>query len=165
MRPLTAEQEALVQAARHKAHVLYEGQRTAHRSCGICLAETFNLDTPPYQALRRGGITGRGNCGAIVAGHLVLGQLLGDPDPTAPVTAELRAAIDDYDRLWQQRLGLSPDAIICNALVGAFDDFLGAERVDFCTSLAATVAELVARVLLAHGHRFTITPIADLAPH
>ena len=41
---------------------------------GICLAETFNLPTAPYQALRRGGITGEGECGAIKAGELILGQ-------------------------------------------------------------------------------------------
>lgn len=164
MRSLTPEEEALVAAARQKAHILYEGKRTPHRSCGICLAETFDLATPPYQSLRRGGISGRGSCGAIVAGQLVLGQLLGDPDPTGPVTATLAAAIDDYDRLWQERLGLAPDGIVCNALVARFDDFFGPERVDHCTSLAATVAELVARVLLAHGHRFTISPIPDLDP-
>ena len=51
-----------------------------HRSCGIALAETFNLATTPYQCLRNGGITGKGECGAIKAGELILGEYLGDPD-------------------------------------------------------------------------------------
>ena len=63
----------LIEAARRKVFILYEGKRTPHRSCGICLAETFNLPTQPYQALRRGGITGEGQCGAIKAGELILG--------------------------------------------------------------------------------------------
>ena len=59
-RPLSAAEQAIVAAARHKAFVLYEGKQVAHRSCGIALAETFDLPTRPYQALRRGGITGEG---------------------------------------------------------------------------------------------------------
>ena len=68
---------ALIAAARRKAHILYEGVLTPHRSCGIALAETFGLPSRPYQALRRGGITGEGDCGSIRAGELVLGELLG----------------------------------------------------------------------------------------
>src|SRR4051794_14885559 len=92
-RPLSAEEDAYVRAARDKAFVLYEGVRVPHRSCGIAIAETFGLPSRPYQALRRGGITGKGACGAIRAGEHVLGELLGDPDPGGAVTAELRAAI------------------------------------------------------------------------
>lgn len=164
MRRLTLEERAVVQAAREKAHLLYEGRRTAHRSCGICLAETFNLRTPAYQALRKGGISGEGNCGSIVAGQLVLGELLGDPDPTGRITDVLRQAIADYDALWQTRLGLAPGQIACNALVAPQGDFVGQKRLSFCTDLAATVAELVAEVALAHGVALEITPIADLQP-
>src|SRR2546425_8452426 len=88
-RPLTADEIAYITAARDKAFVLYEGVRVPHRSCGIALAETFALATAPYQALRRGGITGKGACGAIRAGEQVLGELLGDPDPVGAVTPEL----------------------------------------------------------------------------
>lgn len=164
MRQLTQDERAVVQAARDKAYLLYEGRRTPHRSCGICLAETFNLPTPAYQALRKGGISGQGNCGSIVAGHLVLGEIFGDPDPQGSITNVLREAISDYDALWQARLGLVPGQIACNALVSQQGDFLGQKRRDFCTSLAATVAELVATVALVHGATITITPIADLAP-
>ena len=87
-----------IEAARRKAHVLYEGVETPHRSCGIALAETFGLDTRPYQAFRKGGITGEGPCGSIQAGLVILGQLLGDPDPTGPVTPELRAAAEEIGR-------------------------------------------------------------------
>src|SRR5262249_51492932 len=103
-RALTADEAAYVDAARATAHTLYEGVRTPHRSCGIALAETFALPTPAYQALRRGGITGAGACGAVRAGEQVLGELLGDPDPTGPVTPALRAAITWYQHAYPQRL-------------------------------------------------------------
>src|SRR5438093_9700474 len=91
-RDLTADEAAYIAAARDKAFILYEGVRMPHRSCGIALAETFSLPSRSYQALRRGGITGKGACGAIRAGEQVLGELLGDPDPGGGATAELRAA-------------------------------------------------------------------------
>lgn len=67
-RALTEPERAMIAAAREKAYILYEGKQVPHRSCGIALAETFDLPTRPYQALRRGGITGCGACGAIRAG-------------------------------------------------------------------------------------------------
>src|SRR5262245_25719171 len=112
-RELTADEAAYVNAAREKAFVLYEGTRTPHRSCGIALAETFGLPTPAYQALRRGGITGKGTCGAIRAGEQVLGELLGDPDPTGAVTPALRAAVTWYQDAWQHRLVPDRD-IVCD---------------------------------------------------
>ena len=60
-----------IDAARRTAFVLYEGVETPHRSCGIALAETFSLDTRPYQAFRKGGITGEGPCGSIQAGLII----------------------------------------------------------------------------------------------
>src|SRR6185436_8182347 len=95
----------LIERAREKAFVLYEGKRVAHRSCGIALAETWGLGTRPYQSLRRGGITGEGECGAIKAGELVLGELLGDPDPAGAVTPTLRSAIQWYQRAIRVRMG------------------------------------------------------------
>src|SRR5687768_1686409 len=91
-RALSEPERSLIAQAREKAFVLYEGIRVPHRSCGIALAETFGLPTRPYQALRRGGLTGEGYCGSIKAGELILGELLGDPDPTAPPTDALRRA-------------------------------------------------------------------------
>ena len=76
-RELSDSEQALVAEAARKAHVLYEGRQVSHRSCGIALAETFGLPSAPYQALRKGGITGAGECGAIKAGELVLGEILG----------------------------------------------------------------------------------------
>src|SRR6188472_4343478 len=93
---LNPDEQRLVEAAAEKAFLLYEGKVVPHRSCGIALAETFGLPTRPYQALRRGGITGKGACGAIRAGEHVLGELLGDPDPTGAVTPALRDAITWY---------------------------------------------------------------------
>lgn len=150
-RAMTPDEAAYIAAAREKAFVLYEGVRTPHRSCGIALAETFGLPTRPYQALRRGGITGKGACGAIRAGEHVLGELLGDPDPTGAVTPALRAAISWYGEAWQRRLApeepaVIPD-IICNNLVRRHGDFAGPARQAFCTNLAAEAAALTAEAL------------------
>lgn len=143
--------------AHDSAFILYEGQHTPHRSCGICLAETFNLPTRPYQALRRGGITGQGECGAIKAGELIIGELLGDPDPTGAVTPQLRIALTRYQALWREQLdlGQSPDHI-CHHLTGQFGDFHSPERMAFCTHLAAQVAALVAQVLEEAGATFEV---------
>jgi hypothetical protein len=148
-RALTSEESAYVAAARDKAFLLYEGVRTPHRSCGIALAETFGLATPAYQALRRGGITGKGACGAIRAGEQVLGELLGDPSPTGAVTPALRGAVSWYQDTWRARLfaeASAPD-ITCDALVRPRGEFMGPARKAFCTNLAAEVAALTAEAL------------------
>src|SRR5438270_2912261 len=146
-RELSADEAAYVAAARDKAFILYEGVRTPHRSCGIAIAETFALPTRPYQALRRGGITGKGACGAIRAGEHVLGELLGDPDPTGAVTPALREAIAWFQDAWLARLrGGNPD-IVCDHLVRPHGDFAGAARKAFCTNIAADVAALTAEAL------------------
>lgn len=159
-RELSLRERELIAKAREKAFVLYEGRRVAHRSCGIALAETFGLPSRPYQALRRGGITGAGECGAVEAGELILGELLGDPDPAGPVTAALRAAMTWYQREVARRMdrGGAPD-IVCNSLTRRFADFQGDDRKAFCTHIAAVVAEVVAEALLRHGARFEIGPI------
>jgi len=150
-RELTPEEQAYITAAREKAFVLYEGVKTPHRSCGIALAETFALASRPYQALRRGGITGKGACGAIRAGEQVLGELLGDPDPTGTVTPELRAAVAWFQDAWLTRLrGGNPD-IVCDHLVRPHGDFMGPARKAFCTNIAADVAALTAEALCRFG--------------
>src|SRR5688572_16334424 len=143
---------SLKDKAFQKAFTLYEGKVTPHRSCGICLAETFGLESKPYQALRRGGITGEGQCGAIKAGELILGELLGDPDPAGKVTDALRAAAAWYQAAWNARIdrGDSPD-IICNHLVRSKGEFMGPTRQAFCTNIAAEVAALTAEALVRHG--------------
>ena len=162
---LTPDQKALVRAAEETCSQLYEGRVTPHRSCGIALAETFGVPTPAYQSLRRGGITGCGECGAVVAGRLILGERLGDSDPTGPVTPSLRAAMLEYERLWQASLdrGEAPGGdIVCNHLTGQFETFRSKERADFCTKVAATAAAACAEALLAHGGHLSITPISEL---
>ena len=146
-RELTPDEASYVAAARDKAFVLYEGVTTPHRSCGIAIAETFALPTRPYQVLRRGGITGKGACGAIRAGEHVLGELLGDPDPTGGVTAELRDAITWFQDAWLARLRHGEPDIICDHLVRPHGDFAGPARKTFCTNLAADVAALTAEAL------------------
>jgi hypothetical protein len=159
-RELTSDEQAYVTAARAKAFVLYEGVRVPHRSCGIAIAETFGVPSRPYQALRRGGITGKGSCGAIRAGEQVLGELLGDPDPVGPVTAELRAAIVWFQDRWLAELrGGNPD-IVCDHLVRPHGDFAGAARKAFCTNIAAEVAALAAEALCRFAvRRPTIVPL------
>jgi hypothetical protein len=164
-RGLGPDEQAYIASARAKAFVLYEGVRTPHRSCGIALAETFGLPTPAYQSLRRGGITGEGACGAISAGEQVLGELLGDPDPTGPVTDVLRAAITWYQGQVPSRIdrGDSPD-IICNNLTRPHGDFRGPARMAFCTNLASEVAALTAEALVrfAPATAPPITPIPGI---
>jgi len=161
-----------VEAARRKAFLLYEGKVTPHRSCGIALAETFNLPTRPYQSLRRGGITGEGECGAIKAGELILGEYLGDPDPTGSTTPLLKEAARLYREEWIRRVDRGPAArsspragqpvqpdIICNHLTAPFGEFTSPERQSFCTNIAAQVAEIVAEILLKAGAEFEILEI------
>lgn len=140
----------LIERAREHARWLYDGVETPHRSCGISIAETFGLPTAPYQSLRKGGITGCGECGAIKGGELVLGQLLGDPDPRGAVTPQLRQAAFLYRDLWREALDLGDGpagSIVCNDLTSQFEHFKGPERHAFCTALAAGVADAVARTL------------------
>ena len=160
-RELAADEEAYIRAARDKAYILYEGVRTPHRSCGIALAETFGLPTRAYQSLRRGGITGEGYCGAIRAGEQVLGEVLGDPDPTGAVTDVLRTAITWYQSLVPTRIdrGASPD-FICNNLTRPHGDFRGPARAAFCTNIAAEVAALTAEALV----RFAPAAAPAIAP-
>ena len=99
---LEAPQRARIERARAKATILYEGKETAHRSCGICLAETFALPWRPYQALRRGGITGEGSCGAVRAGEMVLGELLGPDGPTDPPPERLKIGMQYYQERWKE---------------------------------------------------------------
>ncbi|HET7754598.1 MAG TPA: hypothetical protein VFK85_11875 [Anaeromyxobacteraceae bacterium] len=143
----------LVAALRERARVLYEGRVTPHRSCGIALAETFGRPTAPYQSLRRGGLTGDGPCGAILAGQLLLGEIFGDPDPTGSVTPALREATTHYRAEIARRLS-RPGAIpACDALLERFADFQSDERKAFCTDIAATVAEVLADTVLRFGGR------------
>jgi len=164
---LSPGQQATVALARRKAHVLYEGRLVAHRSCGIALAETFGLPSRPYQALRRGGITGDGECGAVKAGELVLGELLGDPDPTGAVTPALRTAMTWYQREIRARLAAQSildgpgGDIVCNTLTQRHGDFASAQRLQQCTSIAAEVAAAAAEAVLRNGGIVEIGPIPE----
>ncbi len=162
-RPLTAAESAYIERARDTAFVLYEGVRIPHRSCGIAVAETFGLPSRSYQALRKGGITGAGTCGAMRAGEQALGELLGDPDPAGSVTPGLRAAVIWYqDAAARIDRGESPD-VICNNLVRPLGDFAGPRRKAFCTHLAAQVAALTAEALCRFGpdHAPPITSVPE----
>ncbi len=162
---LSSEEKQKIEEAKSKAYILYEGVEVPHRSCGIALAETFNLATTPYQCLRKGGITGKGECGAIKAGELILGEYLGDPDPTGVVTQELREAATLYRELWEERVDRgqkdpsAPINIVCDNLTQPFEDFMGKDRQQFCTNIASTIAEIVAEILCRLETDFKISPI------
>lgn len=159
IRSLTESERELIEAARAKALVLYEGKVTAHRSCGICLAETFGLPWRPYEALRRGGITGEGACGAIRAGEMILGDLLGPESAVDPAPEAMKEAIAFYQRRWNERQAEAGwRDTICNTLTAPFGDFHTEPRAEFCTSMAADAAALVAETLVRAGHRFRIEP-------
>ena len=160
---LSESERKVTRAARSKALILYKGEEVPHHSCGIAVAATFSLPTRPYQALRRGGITGCGQCGAIRGGEQVLGELLGDPDPAGPTTDALRAAVTWYQSEVERRIdkGTSAD-YICNNMTGQFAEFRSPERHQFCTGVTAQVAELTAEALVRFGKRdvpLTIQPI------
>jgi hypothetical protein len=147
---------------RSEALRLYEGPETPHRSCGIALAEAFGRPTAPYQSLRRGGITGRGTCGAVMAGQLLLGEFLGDPSPTGAVTPALVEASKTYQSRLDTELdrGSSPD-LICNSMTAPHGDFKGPARHAFCTSVVAQVAQLVDETLREHGVSVEPTSSSD----
>jgi len=150
-------------AAKAGAKARYDGVVTPHRSCGIALAETFGRTTAPYQALRRGGITGCGECGAVVGGRLVLGELLGDPDPAGPVSPPLRGAMVNFEAKLKGRVDRGEAQggdLICNTLTAQFPDFRGPERAAFCAQIVSEVAALVAEVVVEQGHTVTVTPVA-----
>lgn len=139
-------------AIRSKALVLYEGTQTPHRSCGIALAEAFGRPTTPYQSLRRGGITGHGTCGAILAGQLLLGEFLGDPAPTGAVTPALIEASKRYQNRVEEELDRGPSAdLVCNSMTKPHGDFRGPDRHAFCTNVVAQVAQLVDETLQEQG--------------
>jgi hypothetical protein len=161
-RPLTEAERGKIARAKQLVFLRYEGKITPHRSCGIAMAETFGLPTSPYQALRRGGITGCGECGVVLAGRLMLGEFFGDPDPSGAVTPTLRAAMNEYEARWPSRLQRGEAAgssIVCNVLTGQFASFTSPERAGFCTILARDIAELVAEVVLRNGGDFEPAPI------
>lgn len=149
---------------RSKALLLYAGERTPHRSCGIALAEAFDRPTAAYQSLRRGGITGAGTCGAVVAGQLLLGELLGDPDPSGVVTPSLRAAMVRYLERVEAELdrGSSP-TLICNDMTRPHGEFIGPARHQFCTAVVTQVAQLVDELAREQGveHRPGPVVLAD----
>ena len=156
------EQTAVVEAARALAEVLYTGEQVAHRSCGVAVAETFGCAPKPYAVLRRGGLTGEGECGAVRAGEMVLAELMAADDPAAALPPSLTAAIAEYRQLCAERLDGGPSGrYICNELTAVFTDFHVPPRQQLCTSIAATIAGSVAEVALKHGATVSVASLPD----
>jgi hypothetical protein len=155
-------EQEIVAALREKARTLYEGRTVPPRSSGVALAEAFDRDHRPYQGLRRGGVTGHGECGAIVAGRLLLGEMFGYPDPTAPVSLALREAMNLYRAEILKRMeAAGAGSLVCNDLVRGFAVHHSDERTAFCTDIVGTVAEVVARIALQLGAPLEPTPVRD----
>jgi hypothetical protein len=133
------------------ARRLYEGKEVPHHSCGICMAVTFGCAPKSYQSLRKGGINGEGECGAIKGGEMVIGEYLGDPNPTGAVTDALRAGIAAYRQMLAESGYSKPEQIACNELVKGYPDFLSDERKAFCADLVVDICQMVAAVLEDHG--------------
>ncbi len=149
--------ESRGERAKQTAFTLYEGKAVPHHSCGICMATTFGCGAKAYQSLRKGGITGEGECGAVKGGEMVLGEYLGDPNPTGPMTDNLKAAVAAYRQLLAERLGYAGNAYpTCNALVSAYPDFMGDDRKLFCTEMVTVVAGTVAEILEGYGVEYKL---------
>lgn len=148
-RELGREEKELIDNARKRAFELYRGVLVPHHSCGAALAVTFGVSARPYQSLRKGGISGQRFCGSIRAGELLLGELLGDEDPTGAVTDALRNAMLWYQEQIPARFdrGQSLD-YVCNNLTAPLGDFMGDARKGFCTSLTSEVAALTVEAIL-----------------
>ena len=167
VRAFSPEEQDLIDRIRDKTFILYEGKRVPHRSCGIALAETFNLSTAPYQSLRRGGITE-------IEAMINVAESFPRPNPTGMVTDTLREAVNAYKAEWKSRVDRGPSAtgsagdlvqtvdIICNHLTEPLGDFMGPARQEFCTNIAAQVAEIVAEILVRAGVELAVTPIEGL---
>ncbi|MCC7492552.1 MAG: hypothetical protein IT204_09410 [Fimbriimonadaceae bacterium] len=152
--------QELIEAARTTAEALYAGEVVAHRSCGVAVAETFSRPVRAYSVLRRGGLDGTHECGAVRAGELVLAELLGSDDPSGPVPEPLLAAIEEYRERCRQTLDAGPSGLyICNELTAMFTDFQVPPRRRYCTSMASKVAATVAEVALRHGAELHIAPL------
>lgn len=143
-----------VAQARKLSNAYYTNQFGAHYSCGIAIALTFGLDPKSYRSLRRGGILGYSECGALKAGEMVLGEFLGDPDPTGPVTDELREAVAEYRRRLANA-GYRPYHS-CHEFTNKFTEFDSDDRRSFCAGLVEFVAGTVAEILAASKVDFTI---------
>lgn len=97
----------------------------------------------------------------VIAGRLLLGEFLGDADPTGPVTEALRNAVQQYNTRVQTELdrGPSPD-LICNHMTAPHGEFRGPARHGFCTRVVAQVAQLVDETLREAGVEVEATPVA-----
>lgn len=159
-RELGREEKELIENARKRAFELYRGVLVPHHSCGAAIAVTFGVSARPYQSLRKGGISGQRFCGSIRAGELLLGELLGDEDPTGAVTEELRSAMLWYQDQIPKRFdkGQSPD-FVCNNLTAPLGEFMGETRKGFCTSLTSEVAALAMEAIV----RFAPERAAELS--
>lgn len=139
------------------ARRLYEGKECPQHSCGICLAMTFGCNPNAYKSLRKGGITGEGECGALKAGEMILGEYLGDPSPAGPITENLQAAVAEYRKAVREKIAPAGGAYSsCSSLTGKFADSTGKERKEFCAGLVTATAEILAGILAKYGVRYEL---------
>jgi hypothetical protein len=96
----------------------------------------------------------------VVAGQLLLGELLGDPDPRGAVTPQLKAAMGRYLDEVNARVDRgTSETLVCNDLTAQYGDFHGPARHAACTRLVAEVAQIVDEVLREQGVEHEVTPL------
>jgi hypothetical protein len=141
--------DPLVERLSARARDLYSGQHLVARTSGVAIAETFGRRVSPYHGLARGGIAGEGECGAIVAGRLVIAEFLAGPDPKGILEGDLGVALRRYQHDIEHRIqGRGSPDYICSSLVAPYDGYDDPARVPFCTAVVAEVARIVAAILL-----------------
>lgn len=152
--------DEVIAAARQTAEALYRGERIEHRSCGVAVAVTFGLNPVPYSILRRGGLTGERECGALRGGEMALTELMSG-DQHLGLPDGLKDAVTEYRERSHHELLDGREDTTCNGLVRLFDDFDSAERKSHCTTLASQVAGLVAELALKYGAAVTVAPLPE----
>jgi hypothetical protein len=148
-RALSAEEREKIMAVRTLTDRLYRGKDEPRHSCTSALAVAFGLAPRPYQALRKGGLTGERMCGSMRGGDLILGELLGPDNGMGPVTEEWRAATIWYQEQIPKRFETGETGTyVCKTLTDPLGDFFGPRRKDYCVKLTAEIAALVMESVL-----------------
>ena len=141
--------QQLIEQLIQRAHDLYGGERLTKRGSGVTIAETFGRRVTAYHGLSRGGFNGEGECGATIAGRLILAEFLGNSDPKEINDGTAVEAITRYQGEIQRRIqGRGSTDFICNSLIAAYEDYNDPQRLKFCCQLVCEVTRILAEILI-----------------
>ena len=141
--------QQLIEQLVQRAHDLYCGERLTKRASGVAIAETFGRRVTAYHGLSHGGFNGDGECGAIIAGRLVLAEFLGNSDPKEIKEGILVEAVLRYQQQIARRVqGRGSTDFVCSSLIAAYDDYSDPERLHFCCRLVSEVSRILAEILI-----------------